>query len=66
MNIKNGYVNKIKNMYIHLPFCKKKCSFCDFSVYATGLSEDKLKIDHTKKIYNDYVSYLLKDIDFYS
>ena len=27
---------KLKNIYIHTPFCLKKCLYCDFPVYAVG------------------------------
>lgn len=32
----------IKNVYVHIPFCIKKCFYCDFPVYALG---KKFKMD---------------------
>ena len=53
--------NLTKNIYIHLPFCKKKCSFCDFSIYAIGSK-------YNQSIYNDlfenYTRKLVKEIEF--
>lgn len=35
--LKQGRVEKpISSAYIHLPFCKKKCLYCDFPVVALG------------------------------
>ena len=42
-NIHNLFIKEIystyksvRNVYIHLPFCQKKCHFCAFPVHATG------------------------------
>lgn len=43
---KDFYVTqkKIENVYIHMPFCQKKCHFCAFPVHALGQQEtSKLK-----------------------
>lgn len=39
-------------LYIHIPFCKQKCFYCDFPSYAT--------LDHLK---DDYVDALCKEIE---
>lgn len=70
----------VKGIYIHIPFCITKCSFCDFSVYALGNKSFKNipltynvnntdsinKIDHNKEIMNKYVDYLIKEISILS
>lgn len=28
----------IENVYIHLPFCQKKCHFCAFPIHAIGIN----------------------------
>ena len=43
------------SLYIHIPFCKKRCPYCDFNTYA-GL-EDKIP---------DYVAALCKEISLVS
>lgn len=45
---------KIYNTYIHIPFCEKKCNYCDFTSF-------KFTEDANLK----YVSYLLKEIELY-
>ena len=27
---------KVRNAYVHFPFCAKKCLYCDFAVHAVG------------------------------
>jgi len=43
------------SLYIHIPFCKKRCSYCDFNTYA-GM-EDKIQ---------DYVAALCQEISLVS
>ena len=43
---------KIKSIYIHIPFCNKICSYCDFC-----------KVYYIKKWVNDYLDSLEKEID---
>lgn len=38
---------RIKNIYIHIPFCFKKCLYCDFAVHAVGKRQNK---DFTQSI----------------
>ena len=41
-------------IYIHIPFCKVKCIYCDF--YSITEKEDQIPI---------FVECLLKEIDYY-
>ena len=54
---------KIKNIYIHFPFCKRKCSFCDFSVHAVG-NDYKNKEYFEDTLSETYVTNLIKEINF--
>ena len=45
-------------LYIHIPFCKKKCDYCSFySLPLAGIDNNR------NEIINNYISALLKEID---
>lgn len=46
----------IKNigLYVHIPFCQQKCSYCDFAAYQ-----------NIERWQDDYVDALLKEITYY-
>ena len=48
----------IKNIYIHIPFCRKKCTFCDFSIYAVGSKFNN------QDLYEKYITNLKNEIKF--
>lgn len=45
---------KVYNTYIHIPFCEKKCNYCDF-----------ISFSFSQKANDKYVDYLLKEIELY-
>lgn len=44
----------IDSIYIHIPFCNRKCSYCDFYI-----------LTNMPKAYQKYVDYLKKEIEMY-
>ena len=48
-------MKKPMGIYIHVPFCEKKCDYCDFYSLAKKGDGD----------FDDYVESLLKEIDLY-
>lgn len=51
----NKIVNNLKGIYIHIPFCDKKCNYCDFTTMIGQLDKSE-----------EYIDLLLKEIDLYS
>lgn len=45
---------KVFNTYIHIPFCEKKCNYCDFTSF-------KFSSENSSK----YVAHLLKEVELY-
>ncbi|AZV55786.1 radical SAM family heme chaperone HemW [Clostridium sp. AWRP] len=53
MQDKNVDVKKAVALYIHIPFCKKKCLYCDFPSYS---GKEKLMVSYTKALAKDIES----------
>ena len=49
------------SLYIHIPFCKKKCDYCDF--FSIGEKERKGK---SNDLTDEYIESLLKEAEFYA
>ena len=54
--------NKLMGMYIHIPFCNRKCDYCDFVSYSMDRKAQQLyleglftEIDMLKRDYQDKV-----------
>lgn len=46
----------MKSLYIHIPFCKEKCAYCDFPSF---------KLENKNDI-SDYIDHLIIELSFYS
>lgn len=55
---KEVYLGIPRSAYIHIPFCRRRCYYCDFPVYVVG---DKLQGDRSRTI-SDYVEILCQEI----
>lgn len=51
----------LQNVYIHVPFCVKKCHYCNFAVHSVGCSPENKH--HFQDLENRYVDYLLREIE---
>lgn len=47
-----GALTKLLRLYVHIPFCVRKCFYCDF-----------LSFPGTKEAYQDYVKLMLQEIE---
>lgn len=47
--------------YVHLPFCKKKCFYCDFPVRAVGMAGSASS--HVERQMREYVDVVCREIE---
>ena len=50
-----------KSAYVHIPFCHRRCFYCDFSIVPLGDEVDSLK-GNKSEVINDYLCFLKKEI----
>ena len=51
------------SLYIHIPFCTSKCSYCDF--FSVPLGKDFAQCEKTQKLFENYVLALKREIAYY-
>ena len=50
-----------RSAYVHIPFCHRRCFYCDFSIVPIG-DEVKSNNDDGNKLISDYLYFLKKEI----
>jgi len=49
------------SLYIHIPFCKRKCYYCDFLSFPVDVSKKNQENNQIE----EYVDFLIKELSFY-
>ena len=47
--VKSGMENPYMGLYVHIPFCNKKCDYCDFVSYSMDEEAQRRYLDNLKK-----------------
>lgn len=58
---KNSTTVLPSSVYVHIPFCKRRCFYCDFPIVAVGERTDSNK-DHMDSTMTDYVDLICREI----
>ena len=61
-NFLKEYIEKEINLYFHIPFCKTRCSYCNFHIVVWDNNKDLLKKAYIKKLKKE-VLFFIKKID---
>ncbi|MCR4945532.1 MAG: radical SAM family heme chaperone HemW [Lachnospiraceae bacterium] len=51
-------MNEPLSIYIHIPFCVRKCSYCDFVSFPPSVCSEDVK--------DEYIDVLIRELSFYS
>lgn len=51
------------SLYIHIPFCASKCTYCDF--FSIPVGNDFSLCEQTQRIFKDYILALKKELEYY-
>ena len=50
-----------RSAYVHIPFCHRRCFYCDFSIVPIGDNVDSIQ-GNGRKIIKDYLKILIREI----
>jgi len=50
-----------RSAYVHIPFCHRRCFYCDFAVIPLGNEVETLK-GYGSKTVQEYLQFLYKEI----
>ena len=51
------------SLYIHIPFCASKCTYCDF--FSIPVGNDFSLCEQTQRIFKEYIVALKKELEYY-
>ena len=51
-------------LYIHIPFCMRKCAYCDFHSFEGKMSESKKYVDYLIKDFKSWPKYKYDTVYF--
>src|SRR2546425_13083324 len=53
-NLRNLWMKMYAGIYIHIPFCRSRCSYCDF---ATGMYESELAARYVQAVVSEIAAW---------